>query len=309
MNQGHIQLSSPAYELGENETDHSDLPGLLEQAERLGMPPRAELWGWGKVHRTELPLEELAARCGRAVLAGSGTDPADVDALVLCCTGFPGDAETHGGFVQAVLAGLGTKNHDVVGVTLNRCTNLLAGLVVARSLVAGGSHRRVLVLTVDRVTDEARRMTGFALFSDGAAGCLVTDGAGEYTLVDTATAHDTSRMDWSEEISSELSRRVNDTLLTPRGMKPSDIDGVLHTNVFKPVVTMKELQAGFKPAQLSLDNIERVGHCFAADPLINLVDRNREGRVRHGRHYLLAASVPGSRVGVLLQRTPAESGH
>jgi 3-oxoacyl-[acyl-carrier-protein] synthase-3 len=45
-----------------------------------------------------------------------------------------------------------------------------------------------------------------------------------------------------------------------------------------------------------------VGHCFAADPLINLVDRDAQGELRDGAHYLLAASVPGSRIGVLLRK-------
>jgi 3-oxoacyl-[acyl-carrier-protein] synthase-3 len=65
---------------------------------------------------------------------------------------------------------------------------------------------------------------------------------------------------------------------------------------------MKERQAGFSREQLYLDNIPRLGHCFAADPLINLVDRTERGDVRPGRYCLLAASVPGSRLGALLSR-------
>ena len=64
---------------------------------------------------------------------------------------------------------------------------------------------------------------------------------------------------------------------------------------------MKELQAGFDQSQLDTSNITRVGHCFAADPLINLVDRWSAGDVRAGGLYLLASSVSGLRVCVLLR--------
>jgi 3-oxoacyl-[acyl-carrier-protein] synthase III len=64
---------------------------------------------------------------------------------------------------------------------------------------------------------------------------------------------------------------------------------------------MKERQAGFTAGQLYLDNITRLGHCFAADPLINLVDRAALGHIEAGSHCMLASSVPGSRIGVLLK--------
>jgi 3-oxoacyl-[acyl-carrier-protein] synthase-3 len=303
-----VFLSAPRYVLGEIELDHSEIGNLPERAEEFGMPRRPELWGWGKVHRTEKSLETLAIECGTATLRGAALDPVSVDALVLCSTRFPGDAETHGNFVETIVTGLGTGNHDVMGMTLNRCTNLLAGLRVAQALIAGGSHRRVLVITTDRVADETTRMRNFALFSDGAAACLVTDTDGEYELVASGAAHDTTAMDWSHEISADLSRRVNEALLTSRDMKLDDVDGLMHSNIYKPVVMMKELQAGFSASQLCTGNIERFGHCFAADPVVNLADRDAADRIRDGRHYMLAASVPGVRVGILLRKLPVATG-
>jgi len=70
-----------------------------------------------------------------------------------------------------------------------------------------------------------------------------------------------------------------------------------------PLLVMKERQAGFREDQLYLDNIVRIGHCFAADPLINLVDRAALGHLLEGHYCMLAASVPGARFGVLLQKT------
>jgi 3-oxoacyl-[acyl-carrier-protein] synthase-3 len=286
-------LTAPRYVLGEIEMDHTDIPGFAEGAEQRGMRPRPELWGWGKVHRTERSVAELMVEVGKQIV-----DCADVDLMILCSTRFPGDARTHGGFVETVLAGVGL-DCAFFGLTLNRCTNLIAGLSVAETFVRAGRYRTVLVITADRIADEATRLESFALFSDGAAGCLVTATECEYEILGSATAQSAGKLEWHNEISADLARQVNETLLVPHGLGPRDVTGLLHNNLYLPIVVMKELQAGFTRAQLDTGNTARVGHCFAADPLINLVDR----RTEPGAYYLLAASVPGSRAAMLLRRT------
>ncbi|MFD3700104.1 3-oxoacyl-ACP synthase [Streptomyces sp. NPDC058646] len=306
-----VHLSAPRYALGETEADHTSIAGLQERARQLGMPPKAALWGWGTIRRTAKSLETLAVESARATVGAAGIDPASVDALILCSTRFPGGPRTHGTFVERVLSGTGLgRATAVTGLTLGRCTNLLLGIRTAQALVAAGMHRRVLVVTTDRVSDEAVRMESFALFSDGAASCLVADeplGTDAYELVAGATAQDPASLDWSNEISSDLARTVNEQILDAAGMKLGDIHGVLHPNLYKPVVVLKERQAGFTREQLYLDNIPRFGHCFAADPLINLVDRAAAGGVVPYGYYLLASSVPGVRVGVLLRRAAGAS--
>ncbi|MEV7727414.1 3-oxoacyl-ACP synthase [Streptomyces sp. NPDC087917] len=304
-----VHLSAPRYVLGEREADHTTIDGLAERARQLGMPPRAALWGWGSVHRTAKALETLAAESARATLEAAGADAADVDCLILCSTRFPGGPRTHGAFVEKILAATGLTSAAFTGLTLGRCANLLTGIRTAQAYVAAGLYRRVVVVTADRVTDESTRMENFALFSDGAASCLVAAeplGPDSYEIVAGASAQDPTGLDWTHEISSDLAREVNDRILDQTGMKIGDIQGVLHANLYKPVVVLKERQAGFTREQLYLDNIRRVGHCFAADPLINLVDRDAAGELRPHGHYLLASSVPGVRVGVLLRKLPSD---
>ncbi|WP_052868897.1 3-oxoacyl-ACP synthase [Streptomyces niger] len=308
MNPAPAYLSAPSYVLGEHEADHTTIANLHARAREFGMPPKAALWGWGTVRRTAKSLETLAVESGTAALRAAGVDPGTVDGLIVCSTKFPGGPRTHGRFVEAVMTGIGLGDAAFTGITLNRCTNLLVGLRTAHALVAAGQHRRMLVLSSDRITDESVRMENFALFSDGAAACVVgaePHGVDAYEMVGGASAQDPTSLDWSNEISSDLARLVNERVLTAADMKPGDLDGVLHLNLFKPLVVMKERQAGFSADQLFLDNISRVGHCFAADPLINLVDRGTAGQLRDHGHYLLAASVPGVRVSVLLHKLPA----
>jgi 3-oxoacyl-[acyl-carrier-protein] synthase-3 len=191
------------------------------------------------------------------------------------------------------------------GQTLNRCVNLMAAIDQAVALVARGRHRAILCVTTDQVAEEGPEMANYALFSDAAASCLITaerpalDG---YRVLGCDSAQQTAALDWTNEISSDLSRVLNDRLLTPHGLKLVDVKGLMHLNIFVPLVAMKERQAGFSAEQIFLDNIPKYGHCFSADPLINLVDRDALGHVSPEGLYMLAASVPGSRAGVLLQR-------
>jgi 3-oxoacyl-[acyl-carrier-protein] synthase-3 len=305
-----VFLRGPSYVLGEREVDHTAIGNVAELASAFKMAPNAGLWGWGTVRTTERDLDDLAAESGRATLRAAGAAPASVDALVLCSTRIPGPAEDHGRFLQNVLTGIGLPDIPFYGQNLNRCVNMLAGLDVAAAFVASGRYRQVLVITADKVAAGADRMSRFAMFSDGAASCLASAeagaaapaGSGSYEFLGCANAQDTATLEWTKEISSDLAREVNDQLLAPHGLKLGDIAALMHANLFKPLVFMKERQAGFTDEQLYLGNIPRIGHCFAADPLINLVDRAALGHVGVGRYCLLASSVPGSRIGALLRR-------
>jgi 3-oxoacyl-[acyl-carrier-protein] synthase III len=303
-----VQLSAPRYLLGEITRPHGDLPGFADRARQHRMPAQPAVWGWGDVRRTELSVAELAVRAGRASLAAAGVHPDQVGAVLLCCTRFEGGPEIHGGFVAEVMSGLGLPTAACTGITLNRCAGLLAAIDLATGWVAARRHRTVLVITADRVAAEEDRFEQFALFSDGSAACLVADvryGGGTYEILGCASAQRNADLDWSHEISPELSRQVNAELAKVTGVPAAEVAGLLPANLFLPLIGMKERQAGFTAAQLDTTNVTRFGHCFAADPLINLADRADRGGIAGGAAYLLAVSVPGARHGVLL-RAPSE---
>lgn len=296
-------LIGPSYVLGEHELPYTEIEHLAELSARFKLAPQPRLWGWGTVRTTSRELEDLAVQTGRASLEAAGNPR--IDAAVLCSNRIPGPAEGHGEFVARVLTGTGLGDIPAYGVNLNRCVNLLAGLDVARSFVLSGRYHRVLLVTTDKVAEDADRMSQFALFSDGAASCVISADPGAasagFEIAGVATAQETASLEWTSQISADLAKVVNERLLAEPGLKLGDIDVLAHANLYKPLVVMKERQAGFAMGQLYLDNIERLGHCFAADPLINLVDRMVLGHLRPGSYCLLASSVPGSRIGVLLK--------
>jgi 3-oxoacyl-[acyl-carrier-protein] synthase-3 len=304
MSESAVFLRGPGYVLGENEIGHAAIANLADLARRFKLAPQPAMWGWGTIRTTKRDLADLAADTGSATLAAAGVGQAEIDALVLCSNRIPGPAEGHGQFVADVLDGIGLGDIPAYGVNLNRCVNLLAGIDVARAFVMSGRHRAVLVITTDKVAEDADRMSQFALFSDGAASCVIAAAPGEtasFEVLGCATAQDKATLEWTNQISSDLARDVNDRLLPAAGIELDDLAALLHANLYTPLVVMKERQAGFSASQLYLDNITRIGHCFAADPLINLADRMRLGHIQAGRYCMLASSVPGSRIGVLLK--------
>jgi len=299
-----VYLRGVSYALGEQEVGYADIPGLPDLAAKLGLALNPDLWGWGSVRVTHGGLADLAAAAVHTTLQAAGAEPASVDALVLCTTHVPVPADEHGSFLAAVLTGAGLGDIACYGQSLNRCVNLLAAIDAAAALVLSGRHRRVMVATVDAVAG-GPVMSQFALYSDAAASCLVAADPGpdgSYQILGCATAQDTAAMDPASQISSDLAREVSGRLLEPPGLKLGDIAALAHLNLFRPLLVMKERQAGFREDQLYLGNIERTGHCFAADPLINLADLAAAGHASAGSYFLLAASVPGCRAGVLLRR-------
>src|ERR1700722_9730474 len=172
-------LRGPGYVLGGQELDHTAIPDLTELAAEFKLAPQPALWGWGTVRATSQSLAALAAGSGRATLVAAGLSPIAIEALVLCSNRIPGPAEGHGQFVADVLTGIGLGDIPAYGVNLNRCVNLLAGIDVASAFVASGRYRRVLVITTDKGAADAPRMAQFALFSDGAASCVIAAEPGE----------------------------------------------------------------------------------------------------------------------------------
>ncbi|WP_034274111.1 hypothetical protein [Haloechinothrix halophila] len=304
------------YVLGEIAEPYDAVENWQHRAERLRMAPDPELWGWGEVRRSARSCAQLAVETGQATLDRAGVHGSDVDELYLCSTAFSPSLADQSAFVAEVTSGLGLRHAAVTGVTLGRCTNLLLAVRAACAAIAARQCGVALVITADRISGDAERLESFALFSDGAASCLVvpSDGGdpsgehGGFRVEGSAVSQDLCANGVGEQISAELAIAVNKRIEDATSVSPGDIAGVMHNNLYIPLVTLKESQAGFRSDQLFLANIARFGHCFAADPLINLVDRYRASELVDGERYLLASSVPGMRAGVLVRyRAPVHT--
>lgn len=282
----------------------AEIPGLANWLARNQMIDNPDLWGWDRFRVTAHPTIELLAETARRSLADFGARQPPVDAVILCATRFPADVEGHADFVGRLIETLGLHQAIPYGVTLNRCATLTSALGLAEALVRSGRHQSILVAAGDTSDAHAERLRPFAVFSDGAASCIVSAGqGGEFQLLGTAAAVDARMMKPNGEISADLARRANADLFARAEVGLRDIKCLAHNNLWKPIVVMKEQQAGFRRDQLYLDNIPRIGHVFSCDPLINMIDLAASGSVASGELLALGSSVSGARFGALLRRS------
>ncbi|MGL4310636.1 MAG: hypothetical protein ACRCSU_09130 [Paracoccaceae bacterium] len=295
-------LYGAAVQLGEKLRDADSLEGLEEFFAAQGLPPDPQMLGLGRFHEAAEDEWELAIAAARQSLAMAG---AEVDCVILCASRFRGETADHAAGMHRLLSGLGLTPAFTAGVTMNRCASFLSGLRLAEAMVVAGQSRTCLVVTADRFTSDAERLRPFALFSDGAAACIIgaSPGAGPcYRILGSAAAVDSDAASESARISGAMVRQANAALHHVTGLSISDHAAVLPTNVYTPIVMMAEAQGGATPASLYLGNIVRRGHVFAADPLLNLVDFEAAESVATGTNLWLAATVPGLRVAMSLQK-------
>lgn len=288
-----------AYELGEHEVSYRQAHRFEDKISRYEMLDDAAVWGWGRFFRSDRSRAGLALASARRTLAAAGSAGDDIDAVILCATEFPADVDYHARYGRTVLGELGLGHAFMIGVTLGRCNTMLSAVHLADRLVASQAYHSVLVVASDLVSDEEQRFQHFALFSDAAASCLVTSRPGDLAIVATASALDPSALDTTSRFSGKLGRAAVDAITRQSGVAPDKISRVLSPNVFIPIVRMSEGQSGFRPGQLFLENVANRGHCYSADPLVNLVDLQSANGTRPGEYVLLTSSVPGSCVRVL----------
>jgi 3-oxoacyl-[acyl-carrier-protein] synthase-3 len=301
VNRVPVSVLGTAYELGEYQADYREAHQFTEKIARYEMLDDPAAWGWGRFFRSRRGQAELAVASARRTLTMAGCTGADIDAVILCAAQFPSQVDCHARYCRTVLTELGLGRAFMIGVTLGQCNTMLSAVHLADRLVASQAYGNVLVIASDQVADEEERFQQFALFSDGAASCLVTSRPGGLAIRATASALDPSALDTAGRVSGRLGRTAMNAITQQSGVTAGQISVVLPPNLFTPVIRMSEGQSGFRPDQLYLRNITDRGHCFSADPFVNLADHQSANLTRPGDYVLLTSSVPGSRLSMLAE--------
>ncbi|UTH76432.1 hypothetical protein [Chromobacterium sp. IIBBL 290-4] len=293
-------LSNIEYTLGETRRHYREAPSFEDVTRRYAMPDLPELFGWGHFHETKRSLTDLIVETAQRTLDASGLAPDQIDVLLVCSTNM---RTAHEPFYPELLQRLGLSRAFPIGIAWGDCAMLMSALETACSLLKTG-RRTVLIVAANRIEQESYRFQRYALFSDGAVSCLATAERceGYEVLGSHAMSQSQVVQGDAEPDDSTLYRACHDHLMQGMGMRIGDIERVLASNVFLPVLAIKEGRIGAARAQLYLDNVVRIGHCFCADPLVNLRDLDASGVGRDGGVLMLTANASGLRGQMVLRR-------
>jgi len=207
---------------------------------------------------------------------------------VVYCHTLPSTA-VFSGDTHSVLEPFFAQGLEAFSVTMNHCATGLTALSILEEILTDDGVALVLIgekafHRVVRVIENATIM--------GEAGCalLVGRGVGPYRILGSATSHDgrfaciTGRpgddslsafADSYVDFACESIQRA----LTRFGVGLADIRCVMPHNVNIPSWSQIARQIGLDPHRILLSTIGRYGHCFGADPFINLQHARQRGIV------------------------------
>ena len=209
--------------------------------------------------------------------------------------------------LHEVCAKLGLTGATAFALTHHACASTLLSIDLAGRLltVDGDPDALALVLAgVKTFTRDAQVVPETTLFSEGSAACLVSASGESDRMVSYAAS---MRGDFDGWITNEAEAAyryghaypdcladVLEQAVAEAGLGMQDLALILPHNV--NVVSWQRLckRMGFPRERVLLDNVPRLGHCFAADGLINYRTARDNGRLQPGDYYLMAAAGLGA---------------
>jgi 3-oxoacyl-[acyl-carrier-protein] synthase-3 len=254
---------------------------------------------------TDESLVDLAAAAGARALELSGSDPAELD-LLLLATFTPDDLLPNAAPLVADRLGARAAGALDVGAA---CTGFLAGLSLASAQLEAGRARTALVIgaeVLSRVVDYTDRRTA-GLFGDGAGAAVLTAGGpgriggivlrsdGSRSELITAS-HDERliRMDGRATFRAAVAAlaAVSVEALSDAGLGIDEIDLFVYHQANSRIITAVGERLGL-PEDRVVDCIERFGNTSAASLPVALAQAAADGQLEPGSRVLVGAFGAG----------------
>lgn len=197
----------------------------------------------------------------------------------------------------------------VTGVTQAGCVSLLSSIRFARDLLlADADKTTALCVSSDVLPEGSQREILYNLISDAGCAAIVEKNSPVNTIV--AYGQVTKGFFWTprsrehELIATYFAtaRSVILETVAKAGLRLSDVALILPHNVNRRSWQVLLELLGVSPSILYKKNVARKGHTIAADPLINLEDATREGKLKKGDHVLLFSFGFGAHWACLILR-------
>ncbi len=245
---------------------------------------------------------ELAARAGLGALAAAGTEPAELDLVVVATM-----SHEHLPPAAAPLVARAVGADGAGAVDLNSaCTGFVSALALAAGQIESGRSRTALVIGADilsRLTDPDDRGTA-ALFGDGAGAAVVRaiEGGGRIGpavlgsdgeragLIEAGRAEALIRMKGPDTYRQAVDRISEASVEAARlaGIPLEDFDLFAFHQANGRILRAVGERLGLPPERV-IDSISRLGNTSAASIPLALAQAEQQGLLAPGARVLLAA--------------------
>jgi 3-oxoacyl-[acyl-carrier-protein] synthase-3 len=217
--------------------------------------------------------------------------------------------------LTAVVRALGLRRATAFAVSQHSCASGLLAVELAGRLLAadGDPDARALVLTGEKAYPHVSRfIPAVTVFGEAAAACLVALGPERDRLMSYTTTT-LGEFHWMTEAGTDLAARfdqaytrtlvdVLNRALAGAGVGRHRIRLILPHNVNRMTWARVCRRLGLPIERVWLENVPVTGHCFCADPFINLAQATRRGALRPGDHYLLVSVGLGATFSAMVFR-------
>ncbi len=241
------------------------------------------------------PLDRLLSRVVDTI---RGRNPQLFEALdhVAYCHTLPSTTVLDGR-TGAILAPFAERGAEVFSATMNHCATGVGMLGVFDQLL--GDNEVGLILIGEKAFHPAMRVIeNTTIMGEAAAAVLVGRGPGAYRMVGSFTRHAPSfwkntglrgenYLDGFEEAYLDLASGTLRDAMTWFGRDLDALRWIMPHNVNAPSWYQIAERVGLDRHKLQLATIGGCGHCFGADPFINLCHGAHTGALRPGDEIML----------------------
>ena len=181
---------------------------------------------------------------------------------------------------------------SVIGLNQQACTSTLGSLRIAKALIQSEAEtNKILCVSADRFPKGAHYEQAYNVISDGACACVVSTEKRGYKIITThavtngalaqATDDETvgSYFSYTHQVFTEIVKKV--------GMNLSDIDWVIPQNTNVNAWNILSRLLGIETEKVFYKTISSCGHIISSDNIANLIELEKENKVRRGDKLLL----------------------
>lgn len=296
-----------AFEMGEiRDSINAVLDVTAEDLQKL----HPDVSGLKYFRQSTRNIYQLAVKSVQMSFSLAGIDASSVGAIIFVTSSFLETPEQRAKLLGGMMKELGLVNAFPFTISSSDCANFHAALQMADSLIQQQRYSRIVIVCADVGKAYLSRVItpGIAIASDGAASCVVSEAAAGRGFEICRTALKTNlelvlAADHRSKSLNEFILGVKDVCRSAMsGLKPGQIKKLITNNYAKSMLQAYALLSGLGEDKLYLANLQDIGHCFAADNIINLSGYLAESNAATNGDFVMTLGTGSGHWGATLLR-------